>query len=142
MNDRNKFWNEFWYQVAVTMFRWLVFILFFFAILEAVIPHFVSYFIDLNLIISAVAVSGILLMIVHELPREKFLRPRQRAAATPQRLSILALIASLVGVLVYVQTRPLGRIALPFGLAGFMLTGMLVNVMTAGPDDEKGTPEE
>lgn len=142
MNEREKsdrFWNEFWYQVSLNTFRVAVVALFFFSLLEILTPGFVSYFFNLNIILSIAVGSGLLVVLARELPRTAL--EAKRSGEQPRRrwpnLAVTIVTAVIAGALIFVKTAPLGPTRYGAALVTVMVSGLLITLILGdgSPDD-------
>lgn len=126
--DRNKLWNQFWYRLFLIVLRFSFLLYLFCAVAENLNKGFVSYYFPLNMLLYLTTGAGLIVFLLRELPRQGF-DEHKTATSTPPlilTLCLLVLVAFVAFLLIYVQLRQQGKIALFAGIFGGLVSSILV----------------
>ncbi len=139
-NQRNQVWNEFWYRVALVLFKTTIVTFFIFAFLETLVVGFVSFYFPIEVLLYAAIVSGLLTIILHETPRMRLVHERRRKQkfSFASQLFIVTATALLAGAIIYVQIRTLGTMSYIITAVSCILVWILMYILLNGGIEREG----
>lgn len=139
--DHERYWNEFWYRIAVLTLQTSLILYLILGLIERLQAGFVSFAFNETILLIIAIVAAIVTVIIRETPRLPITKAAQkeRKARTATTLILILLPAMFVALALYLQLRTMGKLAVGIAMLAAVLTAVLVQQFLS---DSNGETEE